>query len=1087
MKDFSKIVFTDWTPNGKTLVEASAGTGKTYNIQNAYLRLVLDGYPVTSILVVTFTEAATAELRDRLRTVLEECRAELVVPKGEGRAREALEGARRRGATDADLKKRVGAALDLYDRAGIYTIHGFCNHVLTQYAFEAGHESDGELLQNADGAVLNASRDWWRQHMYGAEAEESGAFAGGFGEFRAKVRQRVGHPDAVFDLKGTEPEGGEDEAKNAALEAEAEALKAATAIFARQRRERNELTYDAMLTDLREALRWNTEEERRRSEALKTAVRRDYKAALIDEFQDTDRIQYEIFTTLFEDGTTPLLFVGDPKQAIYRFRGGDIYTYKDAKAHVPETRRHDLETNYRSEAPLLEAINAYFGEQAEGTTFGEEIPYKALKSGAAERGLATLEGVEGGRFVLWRATYGTVDEMRNRAYEATADEIVRLLKNEHAVLTKRSDKPDEAPTSRRLQPEDFAVLTNKNLECEAMLDVLRERGVNAVCVRESDLRETDAAKGMRWILRAMASPGDVPALRAALGVAFMPSTRGDLEALARGETLETVTAWSQTLKKAGECWERNGFMRAWKILKEELGLQQRILEQEDGEQLAADLEQTAEWLHLQGRAGCGGPQGLLQTYEAWLDGGEAAGDGGNEKRRIADDAPAVRVMTIHKSKGLQFPVVFVPTLWGKTFGEHGRKNDYSVYHKDQKECLGMDKGTSRAEETAEARRQAYVALTRAMNRLYVVDARLEAGGNAKSKEGPTLEGLTASWEARNRGGGIEEVDLPKVTMSGGGAYAAYGTGKELEEARPMPKADRGNGRTSFSGMTRDMHGGRDTAAEVESEAEDRDEADGEEVGGDVGGGGAVRSGIFALPGGTQTGSCIHELFERLDFGDAATHGAIIGQMLKRYGLEAHRGAVERMVETVLDTELPGGGGKLRDAKTRIAEMTFDFPMRRAEAATLSGVADVLDAHWAGDDPWKREFTDKLRTAGASERAIARGYMTGAIDLVFRAGGKFHLADWKTNRLGGVAESFGEAGLRAEMKACLYPLQYLVYLTALDGILRERLEDYDYERDIGRVYYLFVRGMDGTGRGVYVDRPGRETVEALGNYLRGGGR
>ena len=195
MKDFAKAVFTDWEPKGTTLVEASAGTGKTYNIQSAYLRLVLEGYPVTGILVVTFTDAATAELRERLRAVLEECRAELEAPKGEGRAREALEGARRRGVADAELKKRVRGALDLYDRAEIYTIHGFCNHVLTQYAFEAGHENDGELLQDTDGAVLEASRDWWRKHMYGAEAAESGAFAGGFEDFRAKVRQRVGRPD----------------------------------------------------------------------------------------------------------------------------------------------------------------------------------------------------------------------------------------------------------------------------------------------------------------------------------------------------------------------------------------------------------------------------------------------------------------------------------------------------------------------------------------------------------------------------------------------------------------------------------------------------------------------------------------------------------------------------------------------------------------------------------------------------------------------------------------------------------------------------------------------------------------------------
>lgn len=1053
MKDFSKEVFGVWDPEGTALVEASAGTGKTYNIQSAYLRLVLDGCPVTSILVVTFTEASTAELRERLRGGLEECRGvlkkhraaleerrkEFQVSKDEKRAWNALLESRLRGTAVEELSKRVGAALAMYDRASIYTIHGFCNHVLTQYAFEAGHDSGGELLENTDGAVADASRDWWRANMYGAAEEaEAGAFAGGFEEFRAKVRQRVGHSDALLEK-----------------EAQKTALDGAAKIYARQRRERNELTYDAMLTDLRAALRGDG------GAALRAAVRGDYRAALIDEFQDTDRIQYEIFQTLFADGKTPLLFVGDPKQAIYRFRGGDIFTYKEAKGRVPEARRYDLETNFRSEAELLESINAYFGEEQAGDTFSDAaIPYHPLKSGAAERGLTVLKGVEGGRFVLWTAGYKTKDKMLGRAYGAVADEIVRLLEDERAVLETPPKEDGDEPKTRRLLPEDFAVLTSTNKECEAMLDVLRERGVNAVCVRESDLRRTVAAQGMRWVLRSMASPGDVAALRAALGGAFMPCSEDDLVALARGETRAEVTEFSQTMQKAGESWKRYGFMRAWKLLKDEMGLQRRILEQEDGEQLAADLEETAEWLHVQGRAGGGGPQGLLRAYKAWLDAAGGEEDDGVEQRRIADDAPAVHVMTIHKSKGLQFPVVFVPTLWGKTFGVRGQKKDYFVYHKNQKECLGMDRKTSLEEEKAEARRQAYVALTRAMNRLYVVDARLKEGGNQQSKEGPTVAALTQAWRERGSGGGIVVATLPATE---GLRYVVNVEGKALESAQLVTKTNWDNGRTSFSTMTDGLHEGRKTTVNPKTE------------------------GIFELPGGDRTGTCIHKIFEELDFGDASKHGETIRRNLKRYGLEAHQKVVEEMVETVLDTELPGGGGKLRDAKTRIAEMTFDFPMRRKETATLRGVADVLESHWAGEDTWKRKFVEKLRTAGPAERAIARGYMTGTIDLVFRAGGKFHLADWKTNRLGGKPEDFGTAGLREEMNTCLYYLQYLIYLTALDGILRERLEGYDYDKDFGNAYYFFVRGMDGTERGVFVDRPNRETVEALRNYLQGDGR
>ena len=229
MADFSKAVFGDWEPRGTTLVEASAGTGKTYSIQSAYLRLVLEGYPATGILVVTFTEAATAELRERLRTVLQECLAESVAPTDNKRAKAALAWARGRGLAVGEQTKRISAALALFDRAPIHTIHGFCNHVLTQYAFEAGHECDAELQQDTDGAVLDASRDWWRGNMYGGDNADGCPFAKGFKEFRAKARQRLGHPDAPIDGE-TGP-----------------LLDNVAVLYGRQRRERNELTFDVWM------------------------------------------------------------------------------------------------------------------------------------------------------------------------------------------------------------------------------------------------------------------------------------------------------------------------------------------------------------------------------------------------------------------------------------------------------------------------------------------------------------------------------------------------------------------------------------------------------------------------------------------------------------------------------------------------------------------------------------------------------------------------------------------------------------------------------------------------------------------------
>lgn len=1130
MSDFSNIVFSGWNPAGRTLVEASAGTGKTYNIQNVYLRLVLGGLAVRQILVVTFTDAATGELRDRLRAVLVAARDAIagrtVAAKESERAERALDLARGTGTTDTELSRRLRAALMDFDSAPVQTIHGFCNSVLERYAFECGHDPDAELLTETSRIVRETCLDWWRRNAYAPDGEPEAQPFDDVGRICKLVTEALRAPDSLVTASGKSPD-------LARYQEQARIVGEIVCDVRRRLRDRAAMTYDSMLLNVREVLRDPAAGPR-----LRDVLRREFRAALIDEFQDTDPVQYEIFRVLFGKDTAPgdeppLLFVGDPKQSIYGFRGGDIFTYYAAKADVPSDTRHSLGTNYRSEKALVDAINALFKDGADFRVFRNEnidSPGNLDAQGTVpEKTLLVDSKPDPAPFRLWTyevekdGSIATGGETDLRIKEDCAREIVRLLNDGTQLLG-----------GRRITPRDIAILVRVHDDAADMQEVLKRHGVHSVRQDESSVLTSPYAGPFAALMQAMLTPGRPSALRNALAAEFMPCSDADLARFHDAEEEEAAAAassafatsptapatmeeWSQVLGEAGRRWREHSFMDAFFYLSDRLDLPAHVLALPDGLRRITDLRHLADLVHGAARELRLSPAALRRHFLDRIS--DSRDESEEDKIRLADDGDAVRIMTVFHSKGLEFPIVFVPTLWRMKSEARHQGSPVTRYHDaDKRLVLDLTADKIDSAVTAAAKRESmeenirlvYVALTRAANRVYCAELWKPEGRSRCAKETHALTLILDHWRAQNGIPAPSGRTDPGTPPAVHGSILACNPPPDLPDARYKPSAptslvpslepplvDKTHGHASFSSLTYAAGGISVVALPAPLDSpRDVDQSDSDAPDSDAALGDATPDPIFSIPGGAKLGTCWHEIFEVIDFAaPAADIDAEIDLRLDRHRVcpnpppvvpdEIRRMALERrqsvheMVRRVLKTPL--AGFRLRDIPraARRSELEFDFSLDCG--CPVGDMADLLSVHW-GAAPWQKEFIDSLR---ARTNRIPDGFMTGAIDLVFRHAGKFYIVDWKSNQIGRTPESFEAAGLHAEMAAHGYYLQYLIYTVALHGFLARRLANYDYDAHFGGIYYLFLRGMDGaSSRGVFHDRPSRALVEALSRFLGG---
>ncbi len=1198
-------------PDGTHLIEASAGTGKTYTIGTLVQRLVIQrGLRPEQILVVTFTEAASADLKRRLR---ERLSATLAMCEGRLTADEVLA-----GICPADERERaavrVRRVLLDFDRMAIHTIHGFCKATLEQYAFESGVAFDPETEPDPRPLVQEVVADFWAlesvrldplvvaalqkkgpglaemvdlvmttlgqpdRQMLPADVPERdavGVFLAAYQRvrelwltrrgvveglilqrdcyhkswFSPEIRQRsLREVDAFLGpqtpLTPLLPEGfarlkpakltrvtnkGNEPPEDPFFDA-CQDLVAASELFAtepvglqlrliayageqlaQRKLERNLQTFDDLLQRLDRAL------EGEGGEALAARVRGRYAAVLVDEFQDTDRIQARIFERLFAGQPEPLVFVGDPKQSIYAFRGADLYAYLET-AELAGDRRASLDTNWRSSPGLVAAVNRLFGrceEQGQRPFVDERIQFRPV---ASRPDAQDLLGSGGGPAAALQLRFVPRAGRENKQGVLNKDWIERNLADMVAADLVRLFQGETRLAGQPIRPGQVAVLLRTNEQARQVQAALSARRVPAVLVSAGTVFASPEAMEFARLLPALANPASGRALRAALATDLL-GVRGDQ--LAAMDAVEpsaqaAVEAWSERFHALEQVWRRQGFVHMARQLLFGAAPSApqppvvRLLGYPDGERRVTNLLQLVELLHAAAVGEHLGPSGLLGWLERKLAAGDTRVD--SDQLRLESDAQAVKLVTIHKSKGLEFPVVYCPTLWDvqadprapiafqRVDDGSGRAQAFLDLGSEQ---VDQSLAAARQEALAEAMRLTYVALTRAEQLCICVWGALSGYdraplGRLLHLPGPPddLAALKAPLRAMSDADML--ADLHALAASSDGAIAVA----ELPPAdqRPFEPAalsgvslscrtvtrhlERSFRVTSFSGIAAGGH----TLDPAAQEGRDHDvgviSADPPPTADDA------RSPLADLVRGPRTGDCLHALLEELDFerAEGAHLADLARQKQQAFGLpDVALGDLERAVGAVLDTGLDHDRPNLRlrglPGRDRLNELQFLVPTRGA--LSPAALAEAVREHGAGVIP--EAYSERL--ARLQPRSI-EGFLRGFIDLVFVHQGRWYVIDYKSNHLGDTFADYAQDRLAQAMADHHYYLQYLIYTLAVDRLLRYRMPDYDPAEHLGGVYYLFLRGMrpgHGPDSGVFHHRPSHQLLKAVAAALGLGGR
>jgi exodeoxyribonuclease V beta subunit len=1194
---------------GINLIEASAGTGKTYTIEGLFLRLILEKqFRVDQILVVTFTIAATEELRDRIRTKL--LQAEKAFNTGTSKDNLLMDLLKsqtdHRAAVDL-----IHTALVEFDKASIFTIHGFCARILFEHAFETGNLFDTELVSDQTELIREVAEDYWRINFYNAPLEFISFFTkkikgpGYFWQLMRKIRAaemnivpQISKPplnrlpafhqafqqlktqwpearDAVIQalqdpaLSGT-PYGSLKPAKNAVgmtkrdikirsmvaamekyaapsstgiplfksfenftaqklsraarknqsapsheffvtcddvyrhaaeLEAELENyfiyLKSRLFAYAsselRERKsQKNIQFFDDLLVLVKQAL------AAQKGNPLAEAIRQRYKAALVDEFQDTDSVQYAIFSRLFAAKDSLLFMIGDPKQAIYSFRGADIFSYIQAARHAQA--KFTLTDNWRSEPLLITAVNTIFSNVKIPFLF-EEIPFEDARPGNKRSSASKESKVPLRMWYLDSRVHSDQDKPIGKAEAegliagALSEEICRIVNAE----------------SEPWFPEDMAVLVRTNRQALLVKERLSAKGLPSVLYSTVNIFDSREAMEVEKILTGISEPDNLELLKGALAMEMMGAKGEDLLSVHR-DTRQWEN-WLTAFREYFQVWQQFGFIRMFRMVLAREKIRQRLLSFPDGERRLTNVLHLAEIIHQESAQRNLGIAGLLKWLAEQRDPQSPRLE--EHQLRLESDAGAVKIVTIHKSKGLEYPVVFCPYGWEGSFV----KDPEIIFHQaDDDQSLTLDLGSdardlnviaAQNELLAENIRLLYVALTRAKSICYLVWGRINTAETSAlayllhSCDPPWIDYRSVDLVAdlkRQVGVKSDEdhmADLNRLVKKSQGSIAVV-SWPELSErnffeqpqtAEPLAcrkftgKIDRTWKVSSYSSLLSrrisdiDLPD-RDAFSDLFRHLADAPqkwitprEPD-------------ERNDIFAFPKGSRAGNFFHDLFEHLDYTTCSARDLSkpVQNSLQAYGFDrTWQHIISDTISHVLKVPLQPTKPDLTLSsiafKQRINEMEFYFPLKTIRPQTLRS---LFRQHGSIDN--SGDFSGRLEKLVFSPAA---GFMKGYMDLVFQHQDQFYLVDWKSNYLGPTIDDYRRDALQHTMQKNYYVLQYHLYVLALCQYLRLRRSGFRYESDFGGVFYIFIRGIDSRRNpefGIFYDLPKPALVNALGNAL-----
>ncbi|HZO14411.1 MAG TPA: UvrD-helicase domain-containing protein, partial [Polyangiaceae bacterium] len=875
----------------------------------------------------------------------------------------------------------------------------------------------------------------------------------------------------------------------------------------RRKAEAGIMAFDDLLLRLHEALR-SIDGER-----LARAIRRRFPAALIDEFQDTDPIQYGIFDRIWRQDA--LFLIGDPKQAIYAFRGADVFAYLRAAREIAHKRRFTMGKNWRSDPSLVDAVQAMLCAPRSPFLLDSIALPQVASATARDRMNPALRFLFVRRDDAAKPKAITKARAKERLPHVVAADIARLLR--------------ERPSIDALSPSDIAVLTRTNEQAFQVQAALRARAVRAVVLGDQSVFEDEQpdARDVEQLLAAIAEPSHSPAVRAALTGTLLGIRASEL---ARFERDGTWDEWIARFRSWQARWLSRGFVQMFRAFLAEARVFERLLALPGGERRATNVLHLMELLHGAQSALHLGPGGLL----AWLrrERANARSRPESAQIRLESDERAVRITTIHKSKGLEYAVVYCPYLWDGRLSFQDERE--LLFHDDDALKLTLAPETehrdrAKAERLAESIRLLYVALTRARHQCTVVwggfkDFETSALGYVLhppvlAAREPTVSDVRAhlvnlndermlrdlSSLAGEHPGAIEihPVDLDRLDLDERVDEPAPAHSPELRArvvARPVVSAWTTASFTALvSGASLDTSEGRDR--------DERDDIALEPA--------ADRLGILlsAFPRGARAGNFFHELLEEMDFAEPIRDRTACAERVSdklaqyRYAPELRDTVVDTLA-AVVATPLNPKKWRLCDigAGERKSELEFHLPVAAAGAESMVPRGRQLELGFAAStrQPLRaRElahvFADhpsRELAPGYAER-VARlgfvpleGFLKGYIDLVFSRDGRFYLADYKTTHLGDTLGAYAGERLPAAMAHAHYYLQYHLYAVALHRHLERRVRGYRYEEHFGGVYYLFIKGMTpATRSGVFFERPPRARIEALSALLQhpGGSR
>lgn len=1088
---------TDPLPSGTTLLEASAGTGKTWTIGALVTRYVAEGVvTLPELLVITFGRAASREMRERVRDQLVAAEAALVDPAPHRDGGDALLRLLT-SVPDAEIavrRARLRTALADFDGATIATTHQFCQTVLRSLGTAGDSDGSAELTDDLTTLVDQVVDD-----LYVAKYAREDDPVLTHDQARELAHAVVADPHATLVPTDADPESP--------AGVRVRFAQVVRARLDQRKRELGLLDYDDLLKRLESVL------EQPDSPA-RDLMRRRWKVVLVDEFQDTDPVQWNILDRAFR-GVATLVLIGDPKQAIYAFRGGDVFTY--LRAAGTATERRTLPVNWRSDAPLVEALGRTFAGARLGHPDIAVRPVTAHHDGSRLRDVPHPEAFR--LRVLTREGFGeapskelAVGPVRDRIADDLAADVAELL------ASSASYDPGDGP--RPVAAGDIAVLVATGTEADLVRRTFARHGIPAVLGGGSNVLTSAAADDWLALLEAMESPQRSGLVRAA---ALTDLLGHDVAGLVAGGD-DLTDAIATRVRDLADLLAARGVAAVVETLTDE-AFAARILARADGYRRMTDLRHVAHLLHEVALREHLGLSGLVQ----WLRRQRTeSGESAELTRRLDSDAKAVQVLTIHASKGLEFPIVHLPFLFNRWRPD---REERPRFHDDHGSRI-LDVGGSghpdfadhsrraQSEDAGEVLRLAYVAMTRAKSQLVAWWAptrdarnsglhRLLFRADPTSPDVPERATVPDDAGARSVLLGWQDAGGPvvePVTERLAPAPQPPASPGELGVRRFERDLDTAWRRTSYTGLTREddaPHVGTETPGdakddEVELVVPETDAAD------------TRPSPMADLPKGTTFGSLVHGVLEEVDVAapDLALElGTRIEEQLGRWPVELDVPTAVSAFESILSTPL-GPLADDHDLGTLLAapqwkELDFEIPLGggdrpTATLARLGDVADLLERHLAADDPI-RPFAARLRSPGLADQSL-RGYLTGSIDLALRLpSGRFLVVDHKTNWLGPVDEPLTLAGYRpdalaAAMNSGTYPLQSLLYAVVLHRVLRWRLRGYDPDQHLGGVLYLYVRGMagpeaprvDGVPYGVFSWRPPAALVTDLSDLLDGAG-